>query len=795
MYNLEQKLEFDKIKQFLAANCISNLGRIKVNNIYFCKDFEEIENLLNLTKEFVDILQIDTFPLEYIADINDSLEKIRIIGTYLLEEELFALLKNLLTFQKIINFFKKEENASRFEYWSNLAKKQNYYTTIADLIKQVLSQDGQIKDNASANLRSIRSQISEKEKSVVAIVKNTLSWAQKENLVDDDVTVTIRNGRMLIPVDSGKKNKIQGVVQDYSATGKTLYIEPLKAVEYNNQLSSLRYEEKQEIIKILTQTTDKIRPYLDTITENIDFLANIDFTRSKAIFSNQIAATLPQISKNAVIKLNFAYHPILFLNNKKINKKTIPLDIELNNNQRIILISGPNAGGKSIALKTVGLIQYMHQCGLLVPVKDNSELGIFDKIFIDIGDEQSTENDLSTYTSHLLNLKNILQNSNKNSLVLLDELGAGTDPAMGGAIAEAILNQMLQLNIKAVVNTHYSNLKIFASQNQGIENAAMMFDTNNLRPLFILEIGHPGSSFAFEIAKNIGLSLNIIEEAKNRAGKNVVDYDKIINQIEFEKSQISKEKNNLKLVKRELEENVVKYREEKQKIVEQKRKIIEQTKELVEQLLNDANKAIEKTIKEIKEHQAEKLQVKEIRKEFEREKQKILFTLNKETQKLKEQNSETKQKKANKTTYTIETNDLVKLKDKDVNGKVVGIKDNKAILLIGNVKTIVDLTKIEKIGHEEKKQKVNINIQVENKPQFSIDLRGYKANEALEKLAKFIDTAIISDTKNLSILHGTGDGILRNVIRNFLSTLKEIESFGDEDIRFGGQGITIVKLK
>lgn len=795
MYNIEQKLEFDKIKKILQANCISTLGKNKVQNIEFCKNPQIIEQLLKLTSEFVDILQIDTFPLEYLADINESLEKIRVIGTYLIEEELFALLKNLITFQKIINFFKKEENASRFVNWSNLAKKQTYYSTIVEIIKQVLSQDGQIKDTASANLRNIRTQIAEKQKSVVAIVKSTLSWAQKENLVDEQVSVTIRNGRMLIPIDAGKKNKIQGIVQDYSSTGKTLYIEPLKAVEFNNQLTSLHYEEKQEIIKILTQTTDKIRPYLDTIIENIEFLANIDFTRSKAIFAKQIAASLPQISPKPSLKINYAYHPILFLNNKKLNKKTIPLDIELNENQRIVLISGPNAGGKSIALKTVGLIQYMHQCGLLTPVKDNSIIGIFDSIFIDIGDEQSTENDLSTYTSHLFNLKNILQKSNKNSLVLLDELGAGTDPAMGGAIAEAILNQMLQIQLKAVVNTHYSNLKIFASQNQAIVNAAMMFDTNNLRPLYILEIGHPGSSFAFEIAQNIGLSSSIIDDAKNRAGKNVVDYDKVINQIEFEKSQISKEKNKLKEVKKQLEQNVIQYREEKQKLVVQKQKIIEQTKQLVEQLLIDANKVIEKTIKEIKENQAEKNQVKEIRKEFEKEKQRILHTLNKESHKINESSTKSKEKKLKQNNQAIEANDIVKLKDKEVSGKVLQIKDNKAILLIGDVKTIVDLHKIEKVGRENKKQKVNVNIQVENKPQFSIDLRGCKANEALEKLAKFIDTAIISDTKNLSVLHGTGDGILRNVIRNYLSNLIEVESFGDEDIRFGGHGITIIKLK
>lgn len=796
MQNILKKLEFDQIIEITKSFCISDLGRNFMDNLTFSQDIDYITEQHQLTYELFNLYQTDDLPIEYLTDFSITVNKLTIKGIYLTEIELYDLWKNLMNLSKILSFFKREKNAEKFPLWAQKAQNIKFYTSIIDLIAAVLTKEGLIKDNASNNLLNIRSLIAKKEEEVASIIKHTLSWALKEGIVEPSTNITIRNGRMLIPIDASQKNRIKGIVQDYSASGKTLYIEPLKAVELNNQITNLKYEEQREIIKILTELTEKLAKYQHELKQYVEFLALLDATRAKAILAFELGANKVQIVDEPILKLNFVYHPLLFLNHKKSGKKVIPFDLEINENQRIILISGPNAGGKSITLKAVGLIVLMNQYGFLVPAKENSKIGLFDKVLVDIGDDQSTENDLSTYSSHLLNMKNILEYSTNKTLILIDEFGTGTDPALGGALAEAILVKFLEKKVKAVITTHYSNLKIFASNNDGIVNAAMLFDYDKLEPLYILEIGHAGSSFAFEIALNIGLDKSIVEEAKLRAGNAVVDYEKIIMDFEVERNNFIKEKQKLLELKKQLAEKLEKLNIEKEKLLREKKNIIEKTKQQIDSILANSNSLIENTLRELKENFNNKEKIREIRSEFDKSKEQIKSQINQMLSQI-DANLNKREKKAKlckERQNDIKINDIIQTPD-GITGKVVGIKDTKIIAVVGNIKMILDKDKVEKIGESSLPQKVKVTYKIESKPTFDIDLRGCNSQEAIEKLAKFIDLALVNNIKIVSILHGTGDGVLRKVVRDYLSTLNDVKWFGDANVRAGGQGITLVEFK
>ncbi len=803
--SIEKKIGFDLIKKKLHSFVLSNLGSSLIDSMSFSSDIEFIERELKAIDEFKKILIEKNFPTDNFYDVRSILEKTKSVeNIYLSTTEILHIWRSLTTLKNIINFFSNEENRENYPILYQKSRKVKLFGFVTDSIKQILTKEGEIKDSASNELRKIRSELSAKERQASSIVRKAYNEAQKTGVLDDEANITVRNGKMLIPVNASLKNKIAGIVQDYSSSGKTVYIEPLKSVELNNDISELKFEEKREIIKILISFTNSILPYIDDLILNYEFMAEIDFIRAKAILSQDLNAVSPKLSKKQEMSIRNGFHPLLIWAYRNTNKKVIPLDIDLNSDNRIILISGPNAGGKSIAIKTVGLFQYMVQCGLQIPVQNTSIFSLFNNIFIDIGDEQSIDNDLSTYSSHLTNMRNIVENSDEKTLVLIDEFGSGTDPAIGGAIAESILEELINKKIWGVINTHYSNLKHFAAQSKGILNAAMLFDKKNLRPLYILEQGRPGSSFAFEIAQNIGLPEYIIEKAKLKAGENTVNFDKIIAEMELQARQIRNDKQEIIRLKNELKEKVSSYRDIRENLLEQKKKIIFDAENQVKELLADANKSIEKTIKEIKIQKAEKQATKNIRKEFDLHKNDILNKINKVKSKNKrEQDYLEQKKKSSKSKISnnkISKGDKVLVKKKGLKGIVEEIKDGMAMITVGNLRSFVKLSELEKLGSESKsKNKIKVNIKLNDTKEdnfvFGIDVRGKRGDEALKKIYKYIDSAIISNASEVKILHGTGSGILRNLIRQYLKTIDEIEWFGDEDIRLGGSGITVVKFK
>ena len=791
---IEQKLGFDKILELLGQY-LNETGRKQLENIKFSTDYDFINTELSSVSEFIDILSNHSFPNDYYFDLTEYLQKLQAQNTYLTTEQLLRLFLSLETLKEIRNFFKRDELKSKFPNLRLIASQIRVYPFILKRIRQVINNKGEILDSASKELKEIRQSLASKKTQISKLVNSILKQAQRQGIVEADVSVAVRGGKFLIPVQAAKKYAIPGIVQDTSATGKTVYIEPLKAVELNNEIIELEFAEKREIIRILIELADDLRPYLPELLTNYKLLSRLDFLRAKALLAIELDAEKPNLVDKPVLDLQNAKHPLLLVNYKKTNRKVVPLSLKIDENQRIILISGPNAGGKSVALKTVGLLQYMVQTGFLVPARFTSTFGIFDKIFADIGDDQSIENDLSTYSSHLLNIKNILEQSTSNSLVLIDEFGAGTDPTFGGAIAEAILEKLLEKKVKAVITTHYSNLKHFAAAHDNIVNGAMLFDSKKLKPLYILELGRPGSSFALEIARTIGLPQDVIDKAKQKIGKNQIDFDKIIRDIEHQRQIISQQRKELEQLKKELRDKVISYRREYEKILRQKHQIISQ-----------ANKLIENTIRQIKEKKAEKQATKQIRQELNKQLKKLenhRKQLQKQVEKELEENLKKQKKIPQKSSSEIKIGDYVIHKKSGLIGQVQELKDKNALIISGNLKSFFKLNELEKLPPEEQKRlkrqekKGGVKVEMTRPPQFvsALDVRGLRSDEAIQKVIKFLDAALVAETPEIRILHGTGDGILRKNIRSLLEKTDFVEWFGDADPRWGGSGITIVKFK
>ncbi len=809
---IQKKIGFDKIVEKLNDFALSSLGKERIENIHYYTETEPIKRLLEQTHEFVDIIKnYDEFPTSYYYDAREYLNKIKIENTHLLPEELLKLKRSLETVKSIVYFFKKDETEGKFEELRKLVAQIKMYPYISEEINRIINQHGIIKDSASADLKNIRIELSQKQASVSKIINSELKKAQKDGLIDKDTNLAVRNGKLLIPISAYDKNKIHGAVQDQSASGKTVFIEPLKSIELHNQITELVFAEKREIIKILTIFADNIRGYIPELINIYYFLAEIDFIRSRAKLAIVLNASKPKLVNKPVLDFRQAYHPLLYLAFNEENRKVIPLDIELNEEQRIILISGPNAGGKSVALKTVALLQYMTQCGLLIPVTPNSTSGIFKQIFIDIGDEQSIENDLSTYSSHLLNMKNFINKGGEKSLILIDEFGTGTEPIVGAAIAEAILEEFNKKKIKGVITTHYSNLKHFAAASEGVENAAMLFDSKNLKPLFLLETGKPGSSYAFEISQSIGLPKHIIKKAEKLTGTKQVQLERHLNQIESDKRQIESEKQEIIGIKKDFQNREAIFRNEQQKLLQERKKIITESNRKAEQIISDANKLIENTIREIKSKKAEKEATKEIRKNLEQQKIIISKKHKKEIKKIDQKQQKIDSKKIVKDKIIpkktenkeIVVGENVKLKSSNTIGKVESIKDKTAMVVIGNMRTFVKLKDLERISNNQikKQQKPKVRVDFKNptvqKNDFmaGLDVRGCRADEALQKVSRYIDNATIANASELKILHGKGNGILKQIIREYLNTIDFIISCKDEKIELGGAGITIVKLE
>lgn len=819
--NFESKIKFDKIRQLVKSYCLSDMGRELVDKMNFSSDSSYISEQLKETHEFMNILQVeDSFPGDHFRDARPFLQKIRVEGLFLEIAEMVALKLSLESLSAIVRFFKGKEE--RYPILSAKAGCIHLFPFVQQRLDTIVSKHGTIKDTASPELNDIRHRLQRKQAGISKRMQSLLQQAQSEGWADKESAIAIRDGRMVIPVPSAYKRKINGIVHDESATGKTSYIEPTEIVETNNEIRELELEEKREIMRILRKFADELRPYIDDLLPGYDFLAYIDFIRGKAAFSNYIEAVVPAFNDNAEMFWYQARHPLLWLSLKNTDKKLIPLNIEVYDEQRIILISGPNAGGKSVCLQTAGLLQYMFQCGLPVPVSEASKFGIFGKILIDIGDEQSIENDLSTYSSHLINMKNFLRYGSDDTLVLIDEFGTGTEPMLGGAIAEAILSALNRDKVRGVITTHYTNLKHLAAETPGIANGAMLYDNHRMLPLFELKIGKPGSSFAFEIAKKIGLPKEILEDAAAKVGEDHINYDKHLKDIARDKRYWEEKRRKIHENEKRLDEVVEKYSNELSEASRIRKEIIREAQQKAQEIIADANAAVEKTIREIRENQAEKEKTREIRRRMEEEKQRLLSEkqneeeerIRKKMEKLKNREKNRKEKKQNQPETSpqhkeaapiFQKGDYVKLPNNAI-GEILEIDDKNAVVALGQLHTKVKVTQLQKASATQAKRIARPQIQAsyanirENisqkrmtfKP--DIDLRGMRGDEALQRVISFLDEAIMLGYRDVRILHGTGTGALRQLIRQYLSTNPVVATYADEQVQLGGAGITVVQL-
>ena len=821
--NFESKIKFDKIRQLISNNCLSDMGRELVSAIKFSTDAGWIETSLAETSEFMRICQEEeNFPVSYYHDARPFLLRIKVEGLFLEVNEL-VVLKNLLeSLNAIMRFFNTKQEV--YPHLVARAGDVRVFPYILQRLDSIVSKFGTIKDTASPALGNIRHSIAKKQSGISRRMQSLLQKAQEEGWADKDSNIAIRDGRMVIPVPAAFKRKLNGIVHDESTTGKTSYIEPAEIIETNNEIRELQLEEKREITRILRQFADDLRPYIYDLIPAYDFMAFVDFVRAKALFAIRVNAIVPLFEDTPSMLWYRAKHPLLYLSLKANGKEVVPLDIEINEDQRIILISGPNAGGKSVCLQTAGLLQYMFQCGVPVPVEESSKFGIFHKILIDMGDEQSLENDLSTYSSHLVNMKNFIRYASRDTLILIDEFGTGTEPMLGGAIAEAILNALNNNQTRGVITTHYTNLKHFASSASGIANGAMLYDSHRMLPLFQLEIGKPGSSFAFEIAKKIGLPKEILDDAASKIGEDRVNFDKHLKEILRDKRYWEEKRKRIHENEKRLEEVLERYKKELDDASKLRKTIIQEAQEKAKELISGANKTIENTIRQIKESQAEKEQTRLVRQTFEEEKRRLLFSEEEEEERLKRKieklkNREKKQKEKGKRTQTstseetdqqqqaptFSKGDLVQLDNKAV-GEIIEINEKNAVIALGGLMTTVKVERLSKISNSAAKKITqnrtprpssnyleNISQKrMDFKPE--IDVRGLRGDEALMKVSEFIDNAVMLNMKDLRILHGTGTGALRQIIRDFLKTNPVVGSCGDEHVQMGGSGITVVKL-
>lgn len=803
--NFEYKIEFYKIRQLLSATCLSTLGKEKVEEMQFSTSFDEIELQLNRTDEFVHILEDeDTFPSDHFYDVRTMLKRIRVIGTWIDIPVMFQLKRSLQTINSIVSFLRKEDESDPvYPNLSSLTDNVVVYPEITKRIDSIIDANGDIKDNASSQLADIRRQLANAINSISKNLHTILRKAQAEGYVDKDVSPSMRDGRLVIPVNPAYKRKIKGIVHDESASGKTVFIEPGEVVEANNRVRELENDERREIIKILSAFTDYLRPYLPDLLESYEFLAQIDFIRAKAKFGLQINAIKPAIDNKQQIDWVRAYHPLLYLALSKQQRKVVPLDITLQDENRILIISGPNAGGKSVCLKTVGLLQYMVQCGLMIPVKENSNVGVFDDIFIDIGDEQSIEDDLSTYSSHLLNMKFFVKNCNAKSLLLIDEFGSGTEPEIGAAIAEALLERYNAKQSFGVITTHYQNLKHFANENEGVVNGAMLYDRHLMQPLFTLSIGNPGSSFAVEIARKIGLPEEVIAHASEKVGGDYINMDKYLQDISRDKRYWSRKRDEIRRESKRLGEVTTDYESNLEDINRQKKEILSKAKEEAKQLLAESNALIENTIREIRESQADKERTMQARKSLSDFKTKVE---QKEEIAPKPKKKRIKQvRKAITEQNKLQAGDFVRLEGQTSAGKVIEVHDKKATVAFGMIKSTIDLEKLERVSKNQiKKDDTNrqsynqssSDIIYNKKLDFKqeIDVRGMRVDEALQAVMYFIDDAIQVGVGRVRILHGTGTGALRQVIREYLGTVNGVKNYRDEHVQFGGSGITVIEM-
>ena len=826
----------------LADRCICPLGVQLVDDMQFMTEFQTVEKSLDQTMEFVRILtEGKSFPDQNYHDLREALSRIKVIGTWMDETELLGLWRSLETISGIVDFLNKEENQGLYPNLSELAASVAVFPAITQGISHILTKFGKLKDNASPELYRIRMDLANTSFSISRILNNILKQAQTDGYVDKDAAPTMRDGRLVLPVAPGLKRKIRGIVHDESASGKTVFIEPEEVVEANNRIRELEADERREVTRILIAFTDSIRPEIPSILESYAFMAQIDFIRAKARLTIDFDACKPILERKTVVDWVQAVHPLLKLSLAKHDKSVVPLDIDLDSKNSILLISGPNAGGKSVCLKTVGLLQYMLQCGIPVPMRPNSHAGIFKSIFIDIGDEQSIDDDLSTYSSHLLNMKNMLRNADNRSLILIDEFGSGTEPGIGGAIAEAVLSRFNKNRVFGIITTHYQNLKHFADGNEGIRNGAMLYDRHLMQPLYILQIGNPGSSFAVEIARKIGLPEDVIEDATQIVGRDYVNADKYLQDIVRDKRYWENKRQNVHQLEKQLDQQIEQHRQELESLQKERKSIIREAKERADQLIQDSNAMIENTIRTIKEAQADKELTRLARQELTDFKEAIddrqanteqELKIQRKMERIRQSQERRQQRKRDKalrpaqpspslntensensdnsqfsilhSQFKFKVGDTVRLAGQTQVGEVISVNKNDITVAFGQITTSVKANRLEP-AQPVKAQDVRTatyvskqthddiyNRKLAFKP--DIDVRGMRGDEAIQTVMHFIDDATLIGMSRVRILHGTGNGILRNLIRQYLHTVPAVKDYHDEHIQFGGHGITVVDL-
>ncbi len=840
--NFEQKIGFTEIRHLLRERCLSTLGKEEVDRLTISYKAETINLQLRQVGEFRRIQEMaDDFPLQFFFDVRPSVSRIRLEGTHLDETELYDLRRSLETIGRIVDYLSRDrrgtavaddEEAPEYLYPAlhQLASDVRTFPDIIRQIDQILDKYGKIKDSASSELYAIRSELSKTEGSISRALYNILRSAQSEGLVDKDSAPTIRDGRLVIPVAPAMKRRIKGIVHDESATGKTVYIEPAEVVEANNRIRELEAEERREIIRILTELSTRLRPHVADMLRSYQFLARIDLIRAKSELARLIKGYEPEVSPAPYIDWIQATHPLLRLSLERQDKKAVPLDIMLTPEKRMLIISGPNAGGKSVCLKTVGLLQYMLQCGLSIPVGDRSRTGIFHHIMIDIGDEQSIEDDLSTYSSHLLNMKNMMRQADDKTLLLIDEFGSGTEPLIGGAIAESVLKQLWKKEAFGVITTHYQNLKHFAEHHDHVSNGAMLYDRHEMRALFQLQIGQPGSSFAIEIARKTGIPEEVIKDASEIVGSDYIQSDKYLQDIVRDKRYWENKRQVIHQREKSMEQTIARYEEEIRQLHESRRQIIAKAKQQAEELLAESNRRIENTIREIRESQAEREETRKIRESLNEFKKEVLEIDSKEADELiskkikqiqarKERREKRKQEKSRQSEQqqsasvpakepgleVLSEGDTVRIKGLSTVGRIESIKGKMATVVFGDMRTKMRAERLEHASMPQKEASPAVYASVgrqtretidEKKLHFKqdLDVRGMRGDEALNAVTYFIDDAILVGMSRVRILHGTGGGILRQLIRQYLATVPNVSSFRDEHVQFGGAGITVVDI-
>ena len=825
--NYENKIGFDRIRAQVRDLCTTDGGRELLEQETFSDSAADIEHRIALCDELRTILMLESgFPNGEFADILPLADKIGIEGAFLETDELLVLRSGLGAVNEILNFFGSHQDGV-YPVLNAYSRNIDGFPEIANHIDTILDRFGNVRDNASPELYSIRRSMREREGQISKRLQAILAKAQQDGYADADATVSIRDGRAVIPVPAVHKKRIDGFIHDESATGKTFYIEPVEIVQINNELKELEYAERREIIKILTVFTEQIRPDLDGLEAAGHYLIAMDMIRAKARWALRNECVRPILSHDGTLMLRSARHPLLSQTLRSEGREVVPLDMRLNAERRMLVISGPNAGGKSVCLKTVGLLQYMLQCGFPVPVLENSEFPVFSSLFIDIGDQQSIDNDLSTYSSHLLGMKTMIENADSRSLVLIDEFGSGTEPVIGGAIAEAILERLIDNGAYGVITTHYSNIKYFASNHAGVENGAMMFDVQNIRPMFRLRTGEPGSSFAIEIARKIGLPHTIIESAERKAGSEHIDLEKQLREIARDRRYWEQKRDRIRITDKKVDELEQTYARRLSEIKEERNRIITEAREEAKQLVAEANKRIENTIRTIKEAQAEKEMTRSIRRELDEFKEREIENVRKpeedssridrEMAKIERRRQKRQERKARSgesgpevpeqkpQEQELRVGGKVRIKGQDGAGEIMEIKGSKATIAFGQILTTVSLDRVEAISNSEYKRQTRpekprtvVSVDIASRRlnfKANIDVRGMRASEALEMVESFIDDAIMVGVSEVRILHGKGTGALKEEIRRYLRGVHEVASAADDHADRGGAGITVVTLR